>query len=53
MIDITLHVKDRRATGFGNIIDILIAILPVTLTDGNPIEITTEYFTDLLGSITM
>jgi hypothetical protein len=53
MIDIALHVEDRRTTGFGNFIYILIPILPVTLTDCNAVEITPENFTDLFGSITV
>ncbi len=47
MIDVTLHVEDRSAAGFGNRVQILITIAKVTMTNGDAIKIATEDLADL------
>ncbi len=51
MINVALHVEDRRAAGFGNSIQVFVAIAKVAVTNGNAIEIATKDLADLHGGI--
>ena len=47
MVNVALHVQDRRAAGLGNRIQVFVAIAKVTVADGNAVEITAKDLANL------
>ena len=53
MVDLALHVEHRHAAVLGHGVQIAVADAPVDVADGDAIEITAKYFTDLFRSVTV
>src|SRR5579859_4249536 len=51
MVHVTLHVQHRYAAGCCYFADVLVAEVPITLANGNPIVVSAEDFADLFGCV--
>ena len=53
VVDVALHIEHRRAAGRGHVADVLVANVPVALTDSDAVAVATDDFTDLFRRVAM
>ena len=51
MVDVALHIEHGGAAGRGDIVDVLIANLPVALANGDAVEVAAHDLADLFGGV--